>query len=144
MKYTTTCPVSIHAWRIPWTEEPGRLWSTRSQRIIHDWSDWTCMHYPVMEAEEVSLAPPLRHFLFSRPGELLIHLLYCPFTWICFLCATFFKLKLFFYWLIFSRRDIFCLFYSLKIEHMMMNQKRQSFITFKIWEERNENKWIKT
>ena len=29
----------ILAWRIPWTEEPGRLWSigsTRSQRVTHD------------------------------------------------------------------------------------------------------------
>ena len=24
------------AWRIPWTEEPGRLQSTRSQRVGHD------------------------------------------------------------------------------------------------------------
>ena len=28
---------SILAWRIPWTEEPGRLQSTGSQRIRHDW-----------------------------------------------------------------------------------------------------------
>ena len=28
---------SILAWRIPWTEEPGRLQSIRSQRIGHDW-----------------------------------------------------------------------------------------------------------
>ena len=27
---------SILAWRIPWTEEPGRLQSTRSQRAGHD------------------------------------------------------------------------------------------------------------
>ena len=27
---------SILAWRIPWTEEPGRLWSMSSQRIGHD------------------------------------------------------------------------------------------------------------
>ena len=27
----------ILAWRIPWTEEPGRLQSTGSQRIGHDW-----------------------------------------------------------------------------------------------------------
>ena len=27
---------SILAWRIPWTEEPGRLYSTGSQRIGHD------------------------------------------------------------------------------------------------------------
>ena len=23
-------------WRIPWTEEPGGLWSTGSQRVRHD------------------------------------------------------------------------------------------------------------
>ena len=27
---------SILAWRIPWTEEPGRLWSMGLQRIRHD------------------------------------------------------------------------------------------------------------
>ena len=27
---------SILAWRIPWTEKPGRLQSTGSQRIGHD------------------------------------------------------------------------------------------------------------
>ena len=30
---------SILAWRIPWTEEPGGLQSTGSQRTGHDWSD---------------------------------------------------------------------------------------------------------
>ena len=29
---------SILAWRIPWTEKPGRLQSTRSQRVGHDWA----------------------------------------------------------------------------------------------------------
>ena len=29
----------ILAWRIPWTEEPGRLQSIGSQRVRHDWSD---------------------------------------------------------------------------------------------------------
>ena len=33
---------SILAWRIPWTEEPGRLQSMGSQRIGHDWSTNTC------------------------------------------------------------------------------------------------------
>ena len=28
---------SILAWRTPWTEEPGRLQSTGSQRVRHDW-----------------------------------------------------------------------------------------------------------
>ena len=27
---------SILAWRIPWTEEPGRLWFMGSQRVRHD------------------------------------------------------------------------------------------------------------
>ena len=27
---------SIIAWKIPWTEEPGRLQSMRSQRVGHD------------------------------------------------------------------------------------------------------------
>ena len=30
---------SILAWRIPWTEEPGRLQSIGSQRVRHNWSD---------------------------------------------------------------------------------------------------------
>ena len=29
---------SILAWRIPWTKEPGRLQSTGSQRVRHDWA----------------------------------------------------------------------------------------------------------
>ena len=29
---------SILAWRIPWTEKPGGLWSIGSQRVGHDWS----------------------------------------------------------------------------------------------------------
>ena len=29
----------IRAWRIPWTEEPGGLWSIGSHRVGHDWSD---------------------------------------------------------------------------------------------------------
>ena len=29
---------SIFAWRIPWTEEPGGLQFTGSQRVGHDWA----------------------------------------------------------------------------------------------------------
>ena len=35
---------SILAWRIPWTEESGRLQSIESQRVEHDWSDLASMH----------------------------------------------------------------------------------------------------
>ena len=35
---------SIIAWRIPWTEDPGRLQSMGSQRVGHDWGTMhTCM-----------------------------------------------------------------------------------------------------
>ena len=34
----------IFAWRIPWTEKPGRLQSMESRRAGHDWSDWASMH----------------------------------------------------------------------------------------------------
>ena len=33
---------SILAWRIPWTEEPGRLWSMGSQRVRQEGSDLAC------------------------------------------------------------------------------------------------------
>ena len=32
---------STLAWRIPWTEEPGRLQSMGSLRVRHDWSDFS-------------------------------------------------------------------------------------------------------
>ena len=35
---------SILAWKIPWTEEPGRLQSMGSQRVGHDLSDITSPH----------------------------------------------------------------------------------------------------
>ena len=34
---------SILAWRIPWRHEPGRLQSTGSQRVRHDWA--TSLHF---------------------------------------------------------------------------------------------------
>ena len=48
---------SILAWRIPWTEEPGRLQSMGLQRVRHDWAtntflfsdSWRCswiLRYP--------------------------------------------------------------------------------------------------
>ena len=35
---------SILAWRIPWTEEPGRLQSMGSQRVRHDWGTISHSH----------------------------------------------------------------------------------------------------
>ena len=40
---------STLAWKIPWTEEPGRLQSMGSLRVGHDWATWlslfTFMHW---------------------------------------------------------------------------------------------------
>ena len=35
---------NILAWRIPWTEKPGRLQSTGSERVRHNWSDLAHTH----------------------------------------------------------------------------------------------------
>ena len=39
---------SIHAWRLPWTEEPGGVQSTESQRVRHNRATNTivCQLYP--------------------------------------------------------------------------------------------------
>ena len=34
----------IHAWRIPWIEEPGGLWSLGSHRVRHNWSKLAHAH----------------------------------------------------------------------------------------------------
>ena len=39
-------PLQYSAWRIPWTEEPGRLESTGSQRVRHDWVTSTFIFHP--------------------------------------------------------------------------------------------------
>ena len=35
---------NILSWRIPWTEDPGRLQSIGWHRVRHDWSILACMH----------------------------------------------------------------------------------------------------
>ena len=35
---------SIHAWKIPWTKEPGGLQSMESQRVGHDWATSVCVY----------------------------------------------------------------------------------------------------
>ena len=36
-------PSSVHAWKISWTEEPGRLQSMGSRRVGYDWE--TSLHF---------------------------------------------------------------------------------------------------
>ena len=42
---------NVLAWRIPWTEKPGRLQSMGSHRVGHDWSD-LAVFLPVMWANK--------------------------------------------------------------------------------------------
>ena len=44
---------SILAWRIPWTEEPGRMQSMGSQKVGHDFS--LCLTYIQSESESCSV-----------------------------------------------------------------------------------------
>ena len=41
---------NIHAWKIPWTEEPGGLQSMGSQRVGHDWA--TSLQFTSSRCEE--------------------------------------------------------------------------------------------
>ena len=53
---------SVFTWRIPWTEEPGRLWSIRLWRVRHDWSDWASTYtsetVTVTYAKKSDSSPP--------------------------------------------------------------------------------------
>ena len=43
---------SILAWKIPWTEEPGRLQSMESQRVGHDWAASLWLSFLCIYAQE--------------------------------------------------------------------------------------------
>ena len=48
---------SILAWKIPWTEEPGRLQSMGSQRVGHDWETSLCftsLHFTLDQSTSLS------------------------------------------------------------------------------------------
>ena len=45
---------STLALKIPWAEEPGRLQSTRSHRVEHDWSDLEVAAAAVAEAKDIN------------------------------------------------------------------------------------------
>ena len=51
---------SILAWRIPWTEEPGGLQSTGSQRVRHDWA--TSLHLAPLGRLQVWYHFPSNHW----------------------------------------------------------------------------------
>ena len=56
---------SILAWRIPCTEEPGRLQSTGSYTVGHDWSNLAHMHNTLIVIQKRSSKPDLNVHLFA-------------------------------------------------------------------------------
>ena len=56
---------SILAWRIPWTEEPGRLQSMRSQRVGHEWATNTLLYIPFCTMMETNSGGLLSRRLIS-------------------------------------------------------------------------------
>ena len=73
---------SILAWKIPWTEEPGRLWSTGLQRVREDWVtnlrlynsvwfDWFIIVIILLEAQSLpNLANRLNLCCFPYPSDI--------------------------------------------------------------------------
>ena len=45
---------STLAWKIPWTEEPGRLQSVGSLRVRHDWATSFTFHFHALEKEKAT------------------------------------------------------------------------------------------
>ena len=50
----------VLAWRIPWTEKPGRLQSMGSHRVGHDWSDLAGreLDYVILQVREPRTTEP--------------------------------------------------------------------------------------
>ena len=59
---------SILAWRIPWTEEPGRLSSMGSRRVGHNWSSLAHSHTYI--PLETSFCPTPHPTYLGRPRAL--------------------------------------------------------------------------
>ena len=64
---------SILAWRIPWKEELGGLWSIGSHRVRHDWSNLVCIYIYMCVCVCVSIYIYMHIKLF-----LIIHSSYVP------------------------------------------------------------------
>ena len=64
---------SILAWRIPWTEEPGRLQSTVSQRVGHDWATSLSLMEPIKLLGKVNPAPCFSKAVLKRSYVVIIN-----------------------------------------------------------------------
>ena len=73
---------TVLAWRIPWTEESGRLQSIALHRVRRDWSDLACIHswtagsipkvfskLPQGNCSSRMLSPDLHHWMVLLPAS---------------------------------------------------------------------------
>ena len=94
---------STLAWKVPWTEEPGRLQSTGSQRVGHDWSDlavaavatWTINLWWTLCKMSVSYFDVWSFVL--KNMWLCLQLLSQSLSWVIVLSLTTIKLSFFFF-----------------------------------------------
>ena len=66
---------SILAWEIPWTEEPGRLQSIGSQRVGHNWSDFTYTHWVALSGCNRKFLWPFSVYLFWMAFDPSLHVM---------------------------------------------------------------------
>ena len=69
---------STVAWKIPWTEEPGRLQSTGWQRVGHDWAT-SLHHMNKLKIRQLGWMYPTS-FIYSFLSSLNIFVNYCHFA----------------------------------------------------------------
>jgi len=64
---------SLHAWRIPWTEEPGGLQFMGSQRVGHNWSELARTRIWKQDVAMMFLCPPNHHWMFPKIEGILLY-----------------------------------------------------------------------
>ena len=90
---------SILAWRIPWTEEPERLWSMGSQRVRHNWSNLASRHVCVYHNIYDGIILYISQYIqwnnvqsaaqsFWPMDQICTSYISCTGRWVCCHCAT--------------------------------------------------------
>ena len=77
---------STISWKIPWTEEPGRLQSMGSQRVRHDWAtSCSCSH---MNGKHFGDLPFFASTFHSKQTKISLFCIKCKHVYTSLLCFT--------------------------------------------------------